>query len=110
MRKYNYVLVRKDLPLAQQLVQAAHATYEAGAHYESFPSLSNHNYLILCEAPDEAFIWKAEHWLKRYGVACTVFREPDRDNEATALCTEPVSRNKRRIFSRWKLWEKGGDK
>ena len=103
VRKDNFVLVRKDIPLAQQLVQAAHAAYEAGAQFQT--SLPSNNYLILCEAPDEDYLWIQKARLESRGIACTIFREPDRNNEATALCTEPVSETQRRVFSRWKLWK-----
>jgi len=44
--------------------------------------------------------------LEAYGIRTTLFREPDRNNEATALATEPLGQEARRIFRKWKLLER----
>jgi hypothetical protein len=40
------------------------------------------------------------------GIRVEIFREPDRNNEATALATEPLGQEARRAFSKWRLWER----
>ena len=102
-KNYNFVFVRKDLPLCQQIVQASHASYETGTKFQkTYPSK---NYLILCEVPDEASLLFALDRLNHKGIQAHLFREPDRNNEATAFCTEPVKQPQRKLFSKFKLWK-----
>jgi hypothetical protein len=99
------VIVRKDLPVAQQLVQAAHAAHESGLHL--CENKSEVNYLVALEVPNEDGLLAAHERLEDRGIQAILFREPDRNNEATALCTEPVWGNRRRIFSKYSLWRNG---
>ena len=39
--------------------------------------------------------------LERAGIRFALFREPDRDNEATALATEPLRPDRRGVLSRY---------
>lgn len=39
--------------------------------------------------------------LDRAGIRFTLFREPDRNNEATALATEPLYADRRRVLARY---------
>jgi peptidyl-tRNA hydrolase len=96
------VIVRKDLPVAQQLVQAAHAAHESGLHL--CEDKSKVNYLVALEVPDEDRLLAAHERLEDRGIKTILFREPDRNNEATALCTEPIWGNRRKIFSKYSLW------
>jgi hypothetical protein len=63
------------------------------------------NSLVLCTIPDEQLLLREHERLELRGIRAILFREPDRNNEATALCTEPIPKSKRRLFSKWKLWE-----
>jgi len=47
---YTYILLRKDISPAQQIVQAAHAALEAGFIYDKPDETS---YLIVLEVADE---------------------------------------------------------
>jgi len=97
------VLVRGDLPIAQQLVQAVHAAYEAGKHLAgNSPQIDS---VVVCCVKDERALLKAEHRLGIDGVQTVVFREPDIGNEATALATEPLSVDRRKPLGRYELWE-----
>jgi hypothetical protein len=94
------VLIRTDLSVEQQLVQAVHAAYEAG---KKDPSQAIHS-TVICAVPDEASLLHAEERLKRHGISSTIFREPDIGNQATALCSEPISGALRKAFSIYPLW------
>jgi len=96
------VIVRKDLPVAQQLVQAAHAAHESGLHL--CEDKSKVNFLVALEVSDEERLLEAHERLQDRGIDTILFREPDRENEATALCTEPIRGNRRKIFSKYSLW------
>ena len=102
VQRYNYLLIRKDLPVAQQLVQAAHAAHESGLHL--CEDKSKVNYLVALEVIDEDRLLEAHERLQDRGVESILFREPDRNNEATALCTEPIRGNSRKMFSKYSLW------
>lgn len=101
--RYNYVIVRSDLSISQQAVQACHASYESGALLEQEESIGN--YLILVTAPSEAALLKTYQKLEDRDIKSVLFREPDLNNEATALCTEPVGQRARKFFSQFKLWK-----
>jgi hypothetical protein len=60
--------------------------------------------LIALSVPDEERLISAYEKITSRGIKAILFREPDRDNEATALCTEPVYGNVRKIFSKYPLW------
>lgn len=97
--------MRKDLPVAQQLVQAAHAAHESGLHL--CDDKSKVNYLVALEVANEERLMAAYERLEGRDIQTVLFREPDRDNEATALCTEPICGNRRKIFSKYPLWRNG---
>jgi hypothetical protein len=46
----------------------------------------------------------ADH-LQAHGIRCALFQEPDRANELTALCTQPVYAAQRRLFRRLPLFK-----
>ena len=103
--KYNYIVVRDDLPIEQQIVQSSHAAYEAGTHLER--NGSNVNHLIVLSTPDEQSLLEAQEKIRERGIESVLFREPDIGDQATALCTEPVWGSRRKIFSSYKLWRNG---
>jgi hypothetical protein len=52
---------------------------------------------------DESALLKAFNKTQQNGIRCTVFREADLDDQATALATEPVYGDTRRIFQNYQL-------
>lgn len=86
-----YVVVRQDLHQSYQAVQAAHA----GIQFQhEHPEIAKEwheksKYLVHLSARDEqhleGLIFKSE----RKGIKISVFREPDIDNEITAIAFEP---------------------
>jgi len=85
-------------------VQAIHAAHDAGRFFcspdDPVPSV------VVCQAPNEDALRREAIRLEARGIRVTVFTEPDRGNEATALATEPLGQDDRRIFSKWKLLER----
>lgn len=80
-------------------MQAAHAGLEA-ARLFLLPEHS-HPHLVLCRVASERDLLAAADRLERTGIRFTLFREPDRDNEATALATEPLCCDRRAVLARY---------
>lgn len=99
LHQYTYVAVREDLSKPQQCVQSGHAILEMARHLE--PS-EHHPSIIICAAKDEQHLIQL---YERYSMdfKCTLFREPDIGNQATAFCVEPVMHSERKKFNNLKL-------
>jgi hypothetical protein len=80
-------------------VQAAHAAIEAARSL--LPELLPHPHLVICRVASERDLLAAADRLERAGVRFALFREPDRDNEATALATEPLGSERRGALARY---------
>ena len=89
--KRLYVLTRKDLGLAYQAVQGAHAVAQFGIDYSDHEW--NNGYLIFLEVEDrgELHEWLGElEYLNKFKAEpkkapFSIFKEPDLDNELTAI-------------------------
>jgi len=97
---YTYVFIRTDLTAAQQIVQAAHATYEAGWKFEK-PEHPLH--LILFGVENEAELLKASERIGIHGVDHCMFYEPDLPGY-TAIATEPLYGAKREVMRKYNLY------
>lgn len=105
--KYIYVMVRKDLPMADQVVQVGHVCFDAG-HYWGKDGV----HLILLQVKDENELLEWSYYLKDAEIKHTVFYEPDPAEEInnepmgnTALCTEPLHGKRKDIFRNCPKWE-----
>ena len=96
--------MRKDLPQYVQLVQSCHAALEAGKHFCRDPDTPI-DHLIVLTVPDEDTLLETNKRAKLRNIRTVLFREPDFDNIATCLCTEPIGGEKRKIFSSYPLWK-----
>ena len=96
-----YCLVRKDIPIADQLVQAGHACLESGF---TFKKPDEHPNMVLLELKDSKDLLRAKEFLEYKGIRYVEFFEPDNNLGLTALCTEPMERNGKGLFKFWKLW------
>jgi len=89
-----YLVVRRDLSPGQQAVQACHAMREFVAEHKetdlSWYMSSNH--LALLSVQDEAELHRLVNRAARRGVRFSLFREPDRNDELTAIALEPAAR------------------
>lgn len=95
-----YLVVRADLCPGQQAVQSVHAMRQFVAEHEGIErewfELSNH--LALLAAPDEPSLMSLVRAATRKGLRVSLFREPDRDNEVTAVALEPRAKRLLRGF------------
>lgn len=97
---YIYVIVRKDLSSAQRAVQSSHACIESARTF--LKKDDEHPSVIICEV-------KSENKLKMImaeldgKVNYKTFQESDLDNQYTALATEPIKGETRKLFSRFQL-------
>lgn len=108
-KKHFYVFIRTDLPLCQQLVQSVHAAYEAGIRFQPTPSLTPHS-TVVCQVASEKELLKVAHRLKSTNIKLYIFKEPDLNYQATALCSEPVDHILyRKVFCKFKLWKEKED-
>jgi hypothetical protein len=105
-RRYIYVLVRKDLPLADQMVQVGHACFESGMNFGQ-----EGTHLILLQVENQKELNEFSETIKEHRIKYSMFFEPDPiidgDTEPmgnTAICTEPISGSKREIFKNCSLW------
>lgn len=104
MISYTYVVVRTDIPVAQQIVQACHAAQEAAWAFER---PQDEVYLCLQAVPDLQGLIHAFERASARGVRASMFYEPDNDMGYSAFATEPVPQDfegRRAIFKN-NLWE-----
>lgn len=89
--------------MPHQIVQACHACLEAGVRFSL--DAGKPSYLIACGVADEPSLRHVKRWLELRGIRVLAFQEPDLRNELTALASEPVADERRKLFSRFKLWK-----
>lgn len=85
MNYYCYILVRRDLPQAVQVVQAAHATQEVGYNIARPPTPTHFVVLGVSGIKELEFY---AGFLQEKSVEFHMFYEPDLGAN-TALCTFP---------------------
>ncbi len=91
------VITRRDLSLAQQCVQAAHAAIDF-QHEHPQESVAWHkfsNYLAILTTKDEQSLIDLIVKASLRGIKYTVFREPDINNEITAVAFEASTEAKK---------------
>lgn len=102
-KPYVYVLVREDIPVAQQLVQASHAALEAGFRFQQPEKTAS---LIVLSVPDEAALKEAAARLAGHDIEHHMFFEPDFGPMGySALATRPlVEKKDRHRMRKWPLY------
>jgi peptidyl-tRNA hydrolase len=90
-----FLVTRLDLPLGQQAVQACHAMTEFLVEHKerAIQWHSTSNTLALLVVPDENNLLRLAVKASRRGVRFSLFREPDRANELTAIAFEPRAKS-----------------
>ena len=96
--------MRKDIPHAAQIIQAAHATYEMGLRLKD-KTLEKVAHFVLFEVKDEAHLEKIKNYLDANSVGMYTFYEPDYDMGYTAIACEPVYDERRKLFRKLKMWK-----
>ena len=95
------MLVRVDIPIADQIVQVGHACLEAGRRYMGSDEAPN---LVLLGLASERQLLDALGRLDVRGIGYAAFHEPDDQMGYTAVCTEPLSAERGSAFQRMRLW------
>lgn len=85
------VVTRRDLQLGTQATQASHAAIDFQHQFpkEAKEWQTKSNYLALLTVSDEESLVKLINKAKISGIKFTLFREPDLNNEITAVAFEP---------------------
>jgi hypothetical protein len=100
------VLVRTDIPLADQIVQVGHACLEAGFKFSKPDEIVN---LVLLTVASEKRLLAHLARLDATGISYMLFHEPDDRMGYTAACTEPLTDIYRREFRHLSLWKLMGE-
>ena len=83
-------------------MQSSHAAIEAAnAFYD--PKVVDHPHLVLSEVRSEYYLSKLIDKLTRENVRLVIWREPDINHEITAIATEPIFNEKRKLFKKLQL-------
>lgn len=98
---YAYTFIRKDLPIQHQLVQACHSALEAGSEFKEAGMIPH---LILCEAKDTKHLDSIGNFLDSCGIRYHKFFEPDNNMGHSSITTEPLSMEKKKLLSNFRLW------
>ena len=87
------VVTRRDISPGYQVVQSCHALADfAIEHRQIFEAWQKgSNYLACLAAKNEEQLWHLAAKLDHYGIKYTLFKEPDIENELTAIAVEPIS-------------------
>jgi glycosyltransferase A (GT-A) superfamily protein (DUF2064 family) len=105
------VFVRQDLPLAQQLVQTNHATFQMASRLARKAEVSSDETpsVVVIGLPDKPALEAAIQRLIRYKIAHEAFVEPDFDMGLSAIATVPIENSKqRKAMFLYKTWQQGG--
>lgn len=97
-----YVIVRTDLSLSQQLVQSIHAAIEA-YRQQKISDQEPHPSLVVCGIPNERQLLSTFTEISSTHIPVTIFREPDLENQATAIATGLLEQKDRKHFRKLKL-------
>lgn len=106
-----YIIVRTDMTVAQQLVQAAHAALECGLYLATKPEQPDN--IVLCGVASEQELHDTAMLLDGVGIAHRLISEPDMPpgrfgDQITAIATEPINKRDRRRrefpLQRLRLW------
>lgn len=97
-KQYTYIMVRSDLPVEQQIIQAAHAAYMARQRRR----IATAPHIVLGQAGTHAELqnWKAKFW--RAGIPAIDFHDGDLGITA-AFCTAPIPERDRGAYQEFPL-------
>ena len=103
---YAYIIVRRDLPKIQQVVQAAHVTMVLGQLTPKKQHDATRQNFCIFGADNESELAEIRSRLLENGIKIAEFYEPDIGNQLTAIATEPLRKSiatRRRLFPTSKL-------
>ena len=99
-----YIIVRRDITPGYKLAQACHGIRQFSEEHGEIDKkwFKNSNYICVLETLNEQSLEQLVEHAKIKGVAHSLFREPDLNNEITVLVLEP-SWYSRKICKKLKL-------
>ena len=88
------VITRRDISPGYQAVQSAHAAIEFQHEHPEIATKWNteSKYLVFLSVPDEQSLIKLLKKAQMRGLTYSIFKEPDIDNQVTAIALEPTER------------------
>jgi hypothetical protein len=95
------VFVRKDLSIPQQVVQTSHACIEVSRNY--LTPEATHPHLVVLSVENEEQLKQYAEKMKKAGIQYREFIEPDIGNQWTAVASEPLTGDRRKHFSNYRL-------
>lgn len=98
---YAYTFIRRDLPIQHQLVQACHSALEAGSEFKQPGQIPN---LVLLDAKDASHLDEISNFLMSNGIRFHKFFEPDNEMGYSSITTEPLSADRKKKLSNFKMW------
>lgn len=99
MSNYIYVMVRKDLPNAQRVVQAGHALWELSQGVK----LDVHPSVIILGLDNEEKLKKEALRVQSLGIKGVAFNKPMMNNSTTAVAFLASTEEDREVFKRYQL-------
>ena len=96
--------MRQDIPLAQQVVQSNHATFEIARRLPHPLDLDITPSCIVIGVPDKQALSRVIEKLRTNDIHHHVFHEPDFDMGLSAVATAPLEQSQRRMLSNYRLW------
>ena len=104
-----YVITRADLEPGYQAVQSMHALRQFTAEHPEIDKLwfEQSNYLGLLSVTDEKELADLVKQATFHDISFSIFREPDVDNQITAIALAPGPKSKK-LCSRLPLALRGG--
>jgi hypothetical protein len=115
-RHYLYIFVRQDMSMEQQAVQAAHATFVAGAAIRTdhtgnarrkAPFNPDYTHFVMLGVPDLESLLEAQQLAIDANVGMHPFYEGAMNDELTAFTTGIVTQENRHHFAGYKLLKFG---
>jgi hypothetical protein len=104
--QYIYSIIRKDIPLADQIVQTAHSAFHAGQADQEYGCSLDCDIpaLVLLQVPDETALLALHAKLKKANIVHSTFHEPDENMGWTSITTVSIQGEDRKLFSNLPLW------
>lgn len=96
--------MRQDIPLAQQIVQSNHATFEV-ARRLSTSNLDETPSVVVIGVIDKNALFRVVEKLRSNEIGHQVFYEPDFNMGLSAVATVPLEQEQRRVLSNYKIWK-----
>ena len=101
---YFYIFIRTDLSLAQQIIQANHATYQMAATYPRHNKTTTPS-IVLVGVPHKTALERVIQKLQLNNINHTPFIEPDWDMGLSAVATTPnLTEEQHNALKNYNIW------